>query len=159
MLRLIPRPIHRNALKVAYVVRHRWRVWRKVELQGVSAILRDHHDRVLLVRHSYGSGAWAVPGGGCKQGEDPADAVRREIHEEVSCTITRLQCIGIIEEQLSGSPHRAHVFTGLVDDVPRPDGREIVEARFFPAHSLPEPLSVLTRRRLDFWRANMRAGT
>lgn len=137
-------------------MRHRWRAWRGVRLQGVSAILRDHSDCILLVRHSYGTRAWAVPGGGCKRGEDPAAAVRREIQEEVSCAIHRLQCIGSFEEQLSGSPHTAHVFVGLIDAIPQPDGREIIEARFFPAHSLPEPLSVLTRRRLEFWRAHMR---
>lgn len=156
MLRLIPRPAHRATLRFAHAVRHRWRLWRKVHLHGVSAILRDHEDRILLVRHSYGSRAWALPGGGCKAGEDPMAAVRREILEEIACDIHRLQGIGTFEERLSGSPHSAHIYTGLVDARPRPDGREIIEARFFPAHSLPEPLSVLTRRRLEYWRAHMR---
>ena len=29
---------------------------------------------------------------------------------------------------------------------------EVIEARFFPSHSLPEPLGRVTRRRIDAWR-------
>ena len=42
-------------------------------------------------------------------------------------------------------------FAGVVDAVPKVDGREVVEARFFPVHSLPEPLSPRTRTRLALW--------
>jgi len=35
--------------------------------------------------------------------------------------------------------------------VPKPDRREVVEARFFPTHSLPEPLSPHTSARLRFF--------
>ena len=42
-------------------------------------------------------------------------------------------------------------FTGVVDDMPKPDGREVVEARFFPTHSLPEPLAPSARRRLEIY--------
>jgi len=59
--------------------------------------------------------------------------------------------VGEIEEELSNAPHRAHLFAGVVDAVPKVDGREVVEARFFPVHSLPEPLSPRTRTRLALW--------
>ena len=59
--------------------------------------------------------------------------------------------VGQFEEEVSGSPHTAHIVTCVTHDVPRPDRREVVEARFFPTHSLPEPLSPHTAARLRFF--------
>ncbi len=156
MFRLIPPPLHRVILRYAHRIRHRWRIMRGTPIAGVSAILRDHENRILLVRHSYGPRVWALPGGGIKSGEDAQDAVRREVLEEIGCAIHGLRSVGTFEEEISGSQHTAHIFAGIVDETPRPDGRELEEARFFPASSLPEPLGQLTRARLEFWRKAMR---
>jgi len=40
------------------------------------------HNKVLLVRHSYVRG-WLLPGGGVGRAEPPADAVLRELKEEI----------------------------------------------------------------------------
>lgn len=155
MLHLIPKPLHRLALSVAHRLRHHWRRITGITGEGVSIVARDFDGQVLLVRHSYGPQGWYFPGGGIKRGEAPEAAARRELREEADCLIEGLKLVGIIEEELSGAPHRAHLFEGVVDAMPRPDGREIVEARFFPTHSLPEPLSPRTRARLQMWQARM----
>ncbi len=49
---------------------------------GVSAILEDESGRVLLVRQRYSQG-WHLPGGGVERGEPPAEAILRELREEV----------------------------------------------------------------------------
>lgn len=151
MLHLIPRPLHRLVLTVAHRLRHHWRKFRGVTGDGVTVIGRDFDGQILLVRHSYGPAGWYFPGGGIARNETPEDAARRELREETGCPIDGLKLVGEIDEILSGAPHRAHVFEGVVDAVPQADGREVVEARFFPTHSLPEPLSPRTKARLALW--------
>jgi 8-oxo-dGTP pyrophosphatase MutT (NUDIX family) len=51
---------------------------------GVVAIV-EQAGRVVLVRHSYKSG-WLLPGGAVDRGEPPADAVIRELQEEIGLT-------------------------------------------------------------------------
>ncbi|MEX0342274.1 MAG: NUDIX domain-containing protein [Erythrobacter sp.] len=151
MLHLIPKPLYRLALRIAYVLRHYWRRITGATGTGVSVIARDLDGQVLLVRHSYGPVGWYFPGGGVGRNEAPETAARRELLEETGCAIEAIRKIGVIEEQLSGVPHTAHIFEGIVDAMPKADGREVVEARFFPLHSLPEPLSPRTKARLSLW--------
>ncbi len=152
MFHLIPRPIHRLLLPIAHRVRHRWRLWSKRPIEGCSVVVTNLAGQVLLVRHSYGPQVWALPGGGLSRGETPEHAARREVQEELSIKLGNLISFGTIEEEISGSTHTAHLFTAKTDQLPQPDGREIMVARFFPAHSLPEPLGDATRRRLALWR-------
>lgn len=150
--------LHRVALRTAHALRHRWRRWRKTPLAGVTMIARDAEGRLLLVRLSYAEAGWTFPGGGAKRGEDMAAAAARELAEETGCEAAKVRLVGRIEETLSGSPHTAHIFTCLTEDLPSPDGREVVEARFFPLHSLPHPMTERTQARLAFWREMERSG-
>lgn len=149
MLQLVPAPLHRLALQLGYRVR-KW-VWKlaRTEVVGVAVILRDDQDRLLLVRHSYGPKAWALPGGGIGFGEDPAEAARREMREELGCELIDLHILQAFEESLSGAPHTANVFTARVDREPQVDGRELLEARWFAAEDLHAVnVSRVTLRRL-----------
>jgi 8-oxo-dGTP diphosphatase len=47
---------------------------------SAKALIRDGEGRLLLVKESIG--VWELPGGGVEFGEDPRDAVRRELAEE-----------------------------------------------------------------------------
>lgn len=145
--------LHRRALRVAHSVRHRWWRWRRAPLDGVTMIARDLQGDLLLVRLSYAEAGWSFPGGGARRGEAMADAAARELAEETGCTAGKVRLVGCMEETVSGSPHTAHVFTCITLDRPVPDSREVVEARFFPTHSLPHPMTPRTQARLAFWRA------
>lgn len=153
MAKLLPASLHRALLPLAHALRDSWRRWRKTPIAGVSVIVTNLSGDVLLLKHSYGPAVWGLPGGGLGRGEDPADAARREVHEELGVDLARIDFVGTLEEVLSGSPHTAHIFTAVCDRQPRPDRREVIEARFFPSHSLPEPLGETTRRRIAVWRA------
>ena len=153
MMNFVPAPIHRALMPLAHRVRHRWRIWRGTPIAGVSVIVTNLSGDVLLLRHSYGPKVWSLPGGGMKRGEDPEECARREVQEELGISLDALEDVALIDEELSGSHHTAHLFAAIANARPRPDKREVIEARFFPTHSLPEPLGKVTRRRLDAWKA------
>jgi ADP-ribose pyrophosphatase YjhB (NUDIX family) len=150
--RWLPAPLHRALLPLAHDLRHRWRRWRRVPIAGVSVILTNPAGEVLLLRHSYGPAGWALAGGGLGPWEDPEAAARREVREELDISLGALDRIALIEEVISGSPHTAHIFAAVIDELPRPDGREIIEARFFALDSLPDNLGRITHSRLAMWR-------
>lgn len=153
MLRLIPPPLHRAVLRWAHRLRHRWRRLTGRPLAGVSVLATDFEGRLLLVRHSYGPAAWALPGGGMRPGEAPEAAARRELLEEVGCMLDHPQVFATFTETISGSPHTAYLVAGRTQGRPRPDRREVIEAKFCPLHSLPEPQTPLTRARIAAWKA------
>jgi ADP-ribose pyrophosphatase YjhB (NUDIX family) len=153
MVHLLPAGLHRALMPWAHGLRHYWRRWRKAPIAGVSVIVTNLAGDVLLLRHSYGPEVWALPGGGLKPGEDPVAAARREVREELGIDLAMIDDIGTITEILSGSPHTAYLFTATSDRHPQPDLREVLEARYFPSHSLPEPLGSITRARITAWKA------
>lgn len=146
---LFPAWIFRVLAPLAYRLRRRWRLWRGRPLHGATMIARDMGDRILLVRHTYGPEGWFLPGGGIAHGESPREAAIRELWEETGCRAEGVRELGELRETVTGSPHTAHIFSCLTRDAPEADRREIAEARFFPVHSLPVPMTAHTRARLS----------
>src|ERR1700722_5920571 len=54
-------------------------------LVGVGALIHDEQGRVLLIKRKFepNKGRWSLPGGLLETGEDPEDAARREVREEL----------------------------------------------------------------------------
>lgn len=149
MLHLIPKPLHRLLYRVAYRLRGGWRRLTRWPGAGVSVIARDGKGRILLVRHSYGSGRWALPGGGLGRREDPEACARREMREELDCRLTDVMLFEVVEGTIQGAPDRSHILTARLEGEPRPDGREILEARWFSLDALPAEMVSLSRRQLQ----------
>lgn len=115
-----------------------------VLVPSVSALIYDDDGRILLVRHSNG-GVWATPGGAIEPDETPQDAVVREVWEETGLTVAPTRLRGVFH----GPDFRVRYENG--DEVsyvisvfecrrlagePRPDGEEILEARYVAASDL-----------------------
>lgn len=111
----------------------------------------DAQDRVLLVRHSYGSRSWMLPGGGIARGEAPLAAAQREFAEEAGCLLGEARVLAVVVEPLSGASNSVHLIAGRFGGMPRADGREIVELACFAADRLPDDLSPRLRGRIESW--------
>lgn len=153
MLHLIPAPLHRALYRLAHSARLGWWRVRRPRITGCSAVVRSAAGDILLVRHSYGSGSWALPGGGVRRGEDPAETVVRELAEETGIGLDNLRALGVLDEALSGARNQVHLFTATTRDEPRADNRELVAVQFFAVEELPADLSPQSRIRIGIWLA------
>jgi 8-oxo-dGTP diphosphatase len=107
---------------------------------GAVCVIERDDGRILLVRLAYRH-RWGMPGGLLKRGEQPADAARREVREEVGFDVELVGDAAVVvdpEPRRVDLVYRARPHDGArVDDV-APRSPEIVEARWFPKDALPE---------------------
>ncbi len=57
-------------------------------LVGVTGIIFNNKDEVLLVKHTYRGNSWSLPGGYLKGKEHPSEGLEREIKEETGLTVS-----------------------------------------------------------------------
>lgn len=119
---------------------------------GVRTIVRDEEGRVLLVRHSYGSADWHLPGGGVRRRETVAAAARRETLEETGIAVPgddALRLHGVFSNLREGKSDHVVVFEvrRWERDHAATDP-EIAETGWFAVDALPERTSPGTRRRV-----------
>jgi 8-oxo-dGTP pyrophosphatase MutT (NUDIX family) len=107
---------------------------------GAMCIIERDDGAVLFVRHTYRR-RWGVPGGLLERHEEPGDAARREVLEEVNLPV---ELIGEPAVVVDPDPHRVDIVFrarpargAALDDV-RPCSAEIVETRWFGPDELPE---------------------
>jgi ADP-ribose pyrophosphatase YjhB (NUDIX family) len=112
-----------------------------------AAIVVDQQGRVLLLKHRFRPGTgWGIPGGFIEAGEQPDEAVRRELREEVGL---ELACVEVVTTRAFHKPRQIEiVFRCRPRGDALPQSVEIRKADWFPIDSLPEGLPVDQRRLL-----------
>ena len=128
-------------------------VWLTQSRFAVTAgvVVSDERGRVLLLRHVLRKGSgWGIPGGFLNAGEQPEEAVRRELREETGLeldsaelvTVRALPGVRQVEIIFRGSM-KAGAVGGLEKNF------EIDRAEWFARDALPEGLNREQRRLID----------
>jgi 8-oxo-dGTP diphosphatase len=81
----------------------------RVQRVGAYALLPDA-GRLLLTRYT-GSGRWSLPGGGIDHGEQPEQALLREVHEETGLTLADARLVDVDSVHFTG-----HAPDGTLED-------------------------------------------
>ena len=112
------------------------------------AVVTDERGRVLLLRHVLRKGSgWGVPGGFIKSGEQPEEALRRELREETGLELERIELAFV-----RTLPHvrqvevifRCAMSSSALGRLEK--GFEIDRAEWFETDSLPRSVSEDQRR-------------
>ncbi len=113
-------------------------------LPGVSAVVRNAAGQVLLVRRS-DNGRWSLPAGVVDPGEQPADAVLREVYEETGVRIEVERVGGVATHPVRYPNGDACEYLNVwfrcrpVSGEPRVNDDESTEVGWFDPDSMPEP--------------------
>ncbi|MFC4149790.1 NUDIX domain-containing protein [Micromonospora mangrovi] len=137
-----------------YIARMRARIGPELLLlPGVSGIVRDDAGRLLLVRRS-DNGRWSLPAGVVDPGEQPADALLREIHEETGVQATIERVGGVATHPVVYPNGDVCEYLNVwfrcraVGGTPTADGDESLEVGWFAPDDLPA-LDDWARLRID----------
>ena len=140
-------------LTLANGLRRAWWFVRRPIAAGASGIVIDPEGKVLLVRHSYGTRRWTLPGGSAKRGENLAHTAARELEEEVGVTLPNgpasLTLLGVYGNFKQSKSDHIAVYTAREWERHETKDIEIAAAAFFEPDALPENTSGAARRRIE----------
>lgn len=110
---------------------------------GVSAIVFDRDERVLLVRRGRppARGQWHPPGGRLEPGESLTEACRREVREETGLDVTIGPIMAVVERRTEGFHYIIVDFLAALQDPERTDCHpddDVVAAVWSPYERLSE---------------------
>jgi 8-oxo-dGTP pyrophosphatase MutT (NUDIX family) len=118
---------------------------------GVRCLITNGNT-ILLIRHSYGSKRWSVPGGGVKSQESLAATAKREVFEEVGIEVSSIKNVGHIFHNAEYKKDTVWIFhTEVSSPECKIDNVEIVNAQWFPMDDLPKNSSQLLQQFLSLY--------
>jgi ADP-ribose pyrophosphatase YjhB (NUDIX family) len=119
-----------------------------------------HQGQVLLVRRASepAKGLWSLPGGYMDAGEMPAEALRRELYEEVALPIQVVRFVDFFPIAAAHGRNAGIVLAFYAQPMGEPRAlhcaEEVSAADWFASHELPVELAFeSTRTLLDRWQS------
>lgn len=104
-------------------------------LVGVTGIILNDRNEVLLFKHSYRQHSWSLPGGYMKSGEHPREALEREIKEETGLVVSADELLKTRTDRTSARLDICYIGT-LIGGEFTPS-HEVSEYGFFSQDQLP----------------------
>ncbi len=103
------------------------------------AVIFNDDGKVLLLKHLFRAGSgWGLPGGFLKRGEQPREALRRELQEEIGLEIEQVE---IFWARSFKRPRQVEIlFSGNAIGQAHPQSIEVERAVWFSPDSLPAGL-------------------
>lgn len=102
---------------------------------SAAAIITNDDGKVLLLNHVLRPfSGWGLPGGFLAAGEQPEEAIRREIREETGIELERLRMFRIRTLER----HVEMLFVAIAQGEPAVKSREILDLGWFEIGQLPE---------------------
>ncbi|MEY2194308.1 NUDIX hydrolase [Neobacillus sp. BF23-41] len=130
---------------------------RPLILVGAMVCVIDNQGKILLQKRP--EGIWGLPGGLLELGESVEEAGRREVFEETGVEIGQLQLVEIFsgKQYFRKLPNGdefypvtiAYLSKDIKNHTIKIDGKESIDAGFFPLHELPEQTSSLVRKMIQ----------
>jgi len=104
-----------------------------------AAVILNDEGRILLLKHRFRPGSgWGLPGGFIEADEQPEEALRRELCEEIGLELERIE---IFATRAFSRPRQIEiVFLCQGSGEARPRSMEVERALWASAQSLPEGL-------------------
>ena len=103
------------------------------------ALIFNNEGQVLLLKHRFRAGSgWGIPGGFLEAGEQPEEAMRRELREEIGLEVEEVE---IFTSRSFKKPQQVEIlFRCRADAAVKPRTIEVERAEWFSVHALPEGL-------------------
>jgi 8-oxo-dGTP diphosphatase len=114
------------------------------------AVVLDEAGRVLLLQHAFRRGSgWGIPGGFVERGEQPEEAIRRELREETGIEIDEARLVAARTLKRPRQVELLYVALAREDARPRAASAEIRRAEWCALHALPRDLPKDQRRLIE----------
>jgi len=104
-------------------------------LVGVTGIIFNDKNEILLFKHTYRSHAWSLPGGYMKAGEHPRETLEREIKEESGLVVSMDESLKTRTDRDSARLDLCYIGVLIGGDFKA--GHEVSEYGFFSKEKLP----------------------